>query len=433
MLTLWIGAMLMLAVALVLLLPTLFGQTARRRDDAAVTPDLNVQIYRERLAALEAEHRAAALSDAELERARVELDRELLADAQAEAGADAAARLSPAGVRRARAFMGLAVAVALPLGAVALYWSFGPGDGLLAIAGGATRAPASPDDGVPTPAQIEEMVAGLAARLEQAPDDLEGWRMLARSYQALDRPREALSAYERALELAPDDVDLLVNAAEAQGYAAGNRMDGEVRGRIERALTLNPSHQKALWLGGLAALQAEEKELAKARLDQLLAMQPADSPQTQALRKLMQDAGLGADDEAAQDAAASPPVTAAPTQNAAPLLVNVTIAPELAQKLDGTEAVYVFARDGDGPPMPVAAARRTASELPLTLELGDAQAMMPSRKLSDVSHMVVSARVSMSGEARAAPGDLEATAVAVARGDVTGPLSVDVLIDKLVE
>ncbi|MGI9333314.1 MAG: c-type cytochrome biogenesis protein CcmI [Gammaproteobacteria bacterium] len=420
MLTLWMGAMLMLIVALVLLLPTLFGLSVRNRDGHASAQALNVQIYRERQAALEAEQRAGSVTAEEFERARLELERELLADAQAEAGADGAVRLGPAGARRARAYMGLAVAVALPLGAVAMYWSFGPGEQLTAIASGATRAPAA-DAGAPTQAQIEGMVAGLAARLEQAPDDLEGWRMLARSYQVLERTDEALAAYERALDLAPDDVELLVNAAETQSVAAGNRLHGVPRARLERALELSPTHQKALWLGGIAALQAQEKALAKTRLERLAAMQPADSAQAEALRKLMVQAGLVADDGTA-------PATDAPA-----LRVNVSIAPELAEKLDGSEAIYIFARDSEGPPMPIAAARRTVSELPLTLELGDADAMMPSRKLSDIDSVTVSARVSISGDARAAPGDFEATGVAVRRNEGKAPLAVDVLIDKVVQ
>lgn len=52
---------------------------------------------------------------------------------------------------------------------------------------------------------IESMVAGLAARLEENPDDIAGWTRLARAYEVLERPAEALRAYERLLSLVPEN------------------------------------------------------------------------------------------------------------------------------------------------------------------------------------------------------------------------------------
>ena len=59
-------------------------------------------------------------------------------------------------------------------------------------------------------AMIEGMVARLAARLEENPDDLEGWRRLARAYAVMGRDDDARRANEQILRLAPGDA-----AAEA--------------------------------------------------------------------------------------------------------------------------------------------------------------------------------------------------------------------------
>jgi cytochrome c-type biogenesis protein CcmH len=67
---------------------------------------------------------------------------------------------------------------------------------------------------------IEGMVGKLAARLEQQPDDVEGWARLGRSYMVLKEPAKAREAYARALQLKPGDASLeqaLAEAAAASG------------------------------------------------------------------------------------------------------------------------------------------------------------------------------------------------------------------------
>ena len=67
---------------------------------------------------------------------------------------------------------------------------------------------------------IEAMVERLAARLEQQPEDVEGWSRLGRSYMVLHRPDKAREAYVRALKLRPDDPLLQQALAGATAAAA---------------------------------------------------------------------------------------------------------------------------------------------------------------------------------------------------------------------
>ena len=64
-------------------------------------------------------------------------------------------------------------------------------------------------------AMIESMVERLASRLEQQPDDAEGWARLGRSYMVLQQPAKARDAYARAVKLRPDDAALSRALAEA--------------------------------------------------------------------------------------------------------------------------------------------------------------------------------------------------------------------------
>ncbi|MEO5863763.1 MAG: hypothetical protein ABIQ79_01830 [Nitrospiraceae bacterium] len=86
---------------------------------------------------------------------------------------------------------------------------------------------------------------------------------------------------------------------------------------------------------------------------------------------------------------------------------KVVIGPGLAAKGSPTDTLFVFAREANGPPMPVAILRATKKDLPFTFRLDDSNSMMPSRKLSDVGMVVIVARLSKSGQAMAQSGDLE--------------------------
>ena len=79
-------------------------------------------------------------------------------------------------------------------------------------------AGASPEE---REAMIKAMVERLAVRLEQQPDDVEGWSRLGRSYMVLHRPDKAREAYARALRLRPDDPALKQGLAAAAAQAAG--------------------------------------------------------------------------------------------------------------------------------------------------------------------------------------------------------------------
>ena len=126
---------------------------------------------------------------------------------------------------------------------------------------------------------------------------------------------------------------------------------------------------------------------------------------------------------------AEPAATAKPIGQAGQSLAisgTVTVAPSLAGKGSATDTLFVFARESNGPPMPVAIMRATKKDLPFTFRLDDSTSMMPSRKLSDVGMVVIVARLSKSGQAMPQSGDLEGMSQPVKPG-VDG---VTVVIDR---
>lgn len=160
------------------------------------------------------------------------------------------------------------VAVAVPLVAAGLYAALGNPRGL---------EPAAEQAGLAAPPRIEAMVARLAARLKEQPQDAAGWRMLARSYETLRRFEAAADAYRRVVALEGESADLLVDYAVVLGMTQNQRLSGGPEKLVERALALEANHVQALALLGSAALERGDYEAARRPWRKILALVPADS------------------------------------------------------------------------------------------------------------------------------------------------------------
>ena len=398
MLLFWLLASLMILAALLLVVPPLMRHRATDQDTPGAA---NVALYRERLAELDGERDRGEIETDRYAALREDLERGLLADVGRLETPDFRGHPPPS-------WMAVAVAVVVPVCGLGVYLWLGSPHGL----DSRSLSAQTPDRTEQTPS-VEAMVASLAARLADNPADAEGWLLLGRSQVALERFDAALVAFERAHTLLGDDPTLLVDWAEAEAAVAGNRFTTSARGRLERALELDPDHEKALWLGGFAAVQAGHPEAAIARWERLLARQAPDSREASIVTELLAQvlgtaetasgAGLGT----SPPSASTRPKTGPATTSGARIVVEVSLAPDLAEELGASEPVFVFARDPSGAGPPVAVSRITVGALPATVVLDESNAMVPSRSLANVEHVLVTARVARSGTANRTSGDIE--------------------------
>jgi len=288
----------------------------------------------------------------------------------------------------------------------------------------------------PHAADAQDAIAELAASLEENPEDVEGWKFLGRSYRAQERYREAAQAFERAYELADDDPVVLLDFGEALLFADNTAITGRAGQLFENALRLAPNNARALWYAGLAAANRGERLLAADRWEQILDTAPPDDVRQileNNIRELRAAAGAGPEEAAAEagandgamaataadmtaEEAAEPSVTQsepappppAPTADVAPGTVplQVTLSPELAAQAPADAVLFIFARTpGAGGP-PIAAVRRRAGDLPLSLTLSDANAMMAGQRISTQEELELVARVAKGGSITASDGDL---------------------------
>jgi cytochrome c-type biogenesis protein CcmH len=276
------------------------------------------------------------------------------------------------------------------------------------------------------PNTLADAVTQLEAELARDPTQVDGWRLLGQAYTTEQRFDDASSAYAKAAELSPQDPDVLVEAAQARAVAApGRRFDTKAVSLLQRALQVQPRHQRAGWFLGIAQRQAGRHAEAAKTWESLLAQVDARTaaslrPQIDAARK---DAGLPLLPVAPSTDTPDPIAT---TGNA--LIVRVQLDPELASRvrLRGDTSIFVIARAVGGPPMPVAVEKRSVQELPFEATLDDSDGPMPTRKLSALQEVEVIARMSMGGDATPQPGDLQSKPVRV-RLPATAP--VDLVID----
>ncbi|HEV8693384.1 MAG TPA: tetratricopeptide repeat protein, partial [Lysobacter sp.] len=251
-----------------------------------------------------------------------------------------------------------------------------------------------------TPDTLADAVSQLEAELRSNPNQLEGWRLLARAQAAQGHLAQARDALAKAVKLTPDDPDLLAEAAEARALASdGHRFDDGAVAMLRHALEQRPMHQRARWFLGIAQRQAQQPGEAAKTWEPLLAVVDAGTASS-----------LRAQIDAARAEAGLPPLPAADgaDKSAGALLrVTVELAPELKAKLAPNDVLFVLARQPNGPPMPLAVKRLPAKNFPVTIELGDGDSPMPTMKLSQAGKVELVARISRQGVANRAAGDLE--------------------------
>ena len=276
------------------------------------------------------------------------------------------------------------------------------------------EAPPATADAASPEMQIAAMVGRLEDRLKSAPDDPEGWTMLGRSYNVLGRYTEADAAFRKVIELRPGDAQAWADRADALAMASGRKLEGEPEKLIARALELDPKNLKALALAGTIAFDRGDYATAIRHWEAAVAV---GEPGSELVRNL-QGGVVEARARAGQGApsAGSPATPTAAAAPAASVAGRVALAPDLAARAAPEDTVFVFARAVDGPRVPLAVLRRQVKDLPFEFVLDDSMAMNAALRLSSAQKVVVSARISKSGNAVAQPGDLQGMTPAVSVG-----------------
>ncbi|MGZ4990391.1 MAG: c-type cytochrome biogenesis protein CcmI [Methylobacter sp.] len=376
-------ASVMMLTAFLIVLPPLW----RKHPIASADQDQrNIAIARQRLVELKEQLQAGALTQALYDEQLAELELALSDDLDIQSQV----KVSQSSGR----WMATVLIFAIPLLSGLLYLALGNFRSL-----SQADQPVAANQAAPEMEQIKSMVEGLAERLQKQPDDALGWTMLGRSYKYLQEYPKAVVAFEHAYKLIGDKPEIMLLYADALAFANNEQMAGKPAELVFKALAMEPNNVTGLWLGGMAKAQTGDFVAAMDLWQKLEAQLPPGSEAQQEIQGLLAKLATQIPESVGAQAESKP-------ATAASIEVQVSLAPELQQSASPNDTVFIYAQALSGPKMPLAIVRKQVSELPLTVSLTDAMAMMPTMKLSSFEQVKLLARISKSGDAMQQPGDL---------------------------
>ncbi|SDW31329.1 c-type cytochrome biogenesis protein CcmI [Nitrosomonas communis] len=440
----WVVAGIFIVAALMFVLPTLL----RKRQDKIELLEreaANIAIYRDQLAELDNDLRNDILSKEQYEKSKQELQKRMLQDLATSSKNPATSSM----IKGQGVVTSVVVIFAVPLTAISLYMVLGDTRGLLPQSqlASVTQSHAQDMAGMPSShSEIKSVVDNLVARLKENPGDIEGWVMLGRTYAIMGQYQEASATYAKLTEIIPDSAQLLSDYADVLAMTNDGSLIGKPAELINQALKIDPNYPKALALAGTVEFEQKKYDQAAAFWEKLLSVIPADSQLAQSVNESIAQAkslaSEGKDSAPMQLAKNSNIDTDLPveknqqsqsdksdnTAKAATITGTVSLSPALASKVSPNDTVFVFARAKTGPKMPLAILKLTVKDLPTTFTLNDDMAMTPTMKMSSFPEVVIGGRITKSGQAVPASGDLEGFSKPVKLGDK----DIAVVIDQVI-
>lgn len=414
----WIVIAALLALAsLALILPLWRGEGRQSISRSA----LNKQLYRQRLREIGEEREQGIL--AEESESLVELQRSLLDDIP---DVEQSAR----GGKSLTWIPGVLVLVVVSLG---LYYQLGAWQEVSRWQDASSRLGELSNrilverDAEVTEQDLLDFTLGLRTRLKDEPNDYRGWLLLGRLTLDGNDPEMAREALERAYSLAPQ------KAMVAVPYAQALMMTGEEARAdqlLQAAIAQDPANIEARSVHAFMALQKEDFQTALVRWRAMLPLLEKGSTRHAMVERSIEYA----EQQLRQRGIA---VTAAPAAQAeqgnAQVVVkegeyplHITLAPGI--QLPEDAHLFVFAVIPNGPPMPIAVKRIPGPQLPLTLSLGDGDAMIEGSKLAAYPELQFKARLSRGGNVMNKEGAFEGVSVTVPTTTIpTAPI--DIRID----
>jgi len=394
----WIATGGLLLLALIILVPPILKAQPLDSDDTDEDRQRqNIDIAKDKKAALDRQLAQGELNQEEYDNALVDLQTALALDLE---------NVVSTKLQQKGKWAVWLLAAVIPLVSFGLYFQIGEYRVIQnpSIALAPVTAHATGGQNQKSNLTMSDVLELLQKRLLDNPDDAEGWYVLGRTFMAQQKYDQAIPAFQKTLDLVGEEPGVLFSMADATATLNGGSMQGEPEQLVKRGLAVAPMDPTGLWLNGLAAEQRQDYQTAYnswTRLLPLIQSDPASSAEVNRLIKSLEQR----DPQLATLSPASTS-TAAPASVGRTVSLSVNLDEKMQQGTSPDDLVFVYAKAMSGPPMPLAVRRLKVRDLPAEVTLSDSDAMIPSMKLSSFEQIVLGARISKSGNPVAQPGDL---------------------------
>lgn len=380
----WVLALMLLVGACLLLLWPILKE--RKHQVEADRTALNVALYQERVTELETQLAAGLIDQSLFAEGCLEAERDLLDDTE---------QGVPTQTARLGIVLPLVAAALIPIMGTGLYMYWGSSDKVALTLSLAQE-----------PDTIEELIERLEKVVDLQPDSVDAWFFLGRNYMNQGRAKDAAQAFERAMQFAGRQPEILAQWVQAQYFAGDKQWQPAYQEAVDAVLAARPNDATMLGFVGIAAFESGRFEVAKAAWNRLLAQMDPRDPSAQAV--------LTGIERAEQALASMPPQTAlatlGPVLPALPestdtlstrgrIYLQVELAAAVQQQAQPDDVVFVFARSTQAGQVPLAAQRLRVADLPAEVILSDADAVLPDLQLSTASNIQVQASIARGGNA----------------------------------
>lgn len=374
----WITLIILLVAASALFLSAGWRQ---RQASSGDRDRLNTDFYQQRLRELARDEEEGVVSE------RPEMVRELQQTLLTDVPNERAAR-----IHHSSRWVLLPGLIVLVLVSVGFYLKTG---GLAQLAGWVSVQQEYPQlrarvmDPKATPLTMEELARlqlGLRTSLQDDPQNLNDWTMLGRLGMVLNNATNASQAFERALQLAPNNLELQQDYAEVLTRSSDPQDNRQANVMLKDLLKRDHSNVRTLSLLAFNAFEQQQYDQAIGAWQVMLKLLPAGDKRISMIERSIEQAKTDAG------------------QQNSHLALTVSLTPQAEKMLPQGGVLYISVSDGVSP-VPVAVKRLPLSHFPLSLTLDDSNAMMPDRLLSAQHQVQVRVRISRDGSANPQSGD----------------------------
>ncbi len=245
------------------------------------------------------------------------------------------------------------------------------------------------------PPTLAQSIVSIKKRLKEKPDDAKAWRILGLALFESDEISQSLEAYERSYQLAPKNVEMLVEYASTLATSQNNQFTGRVSTLVREALEINANSSDALYLAGWVALSVQQFDLTQKLWQKALSLLPENQPERVILQRMLNELSQTQNEDIQ------------PAQQHQ-VTLNITLSKRLHQAEFQNHYLMIYVKAMRGRPMPIAIVKIKVKDFAGVVTLTDENSVMSTRKLSQSSKVLAVVRLSKSGSAIRQVGDIEA-------------------------